>query len=158
MKKIRIGKDIAVRWPILTNGAPEPLAGRDLTLFIRSQYQVAKQLDFSTEENVVVFTLAGTGQQTLGTYSLTLWENYGKAGQSVVDCCEAFALVACTCEEEPGDAALDAETVDLASSSIELGHGGASCIVGAASAAEFPAVGQAGKLYVDHAENKVYRW
>lgn len=72
MRKIRKGKDISVRWPILTNGEPLSLDGRDLTLFIKSQYNVAKQLDFSTEDNVVVFTFAGTEQQMLGTYKLTL--------------------------------------------------------------------------------------
>ncbi|WP_300727831.1 hypothetical protein [uncultured Rikenella sp.] len=124
MRKIRKGKDISVRWPILTNGKPLSLDGRDLTLFVKSQYNVAKQLDFTTEDNVVVFTFPGTEQQMLGNYSLTLWENYGKAGQTAVDCCEAFTLVACTCEEDSGDEGLTTETVDLESSSIEVGING----------------------------------
>lgn len=43
MRKIRKGKDMSVRWPILTNGEPLSLDSRDLTLFIKSQYNVAKQ-------------------------------------------------------------------------------------------------------------------
>ena len=158
MRKIRKGKDISVRWPILTNGEPLSLDGRDLTLFIKSQYNVAKQLDFSTEDNIVVFTFAGTEQQMLGTYKLTLWENYGKAGQTAVDCCDAFTLVPCTCEETPGDEGLATETVDLESSSIEVGIGGAPCIIEAATFLDFPSVGQPGKLYIDKSANKTYRW
>ena len=160
MRKIRKGKDISVRWPILTNGEPLSLDGRDLTLFIKSQYNVAKELDFTTEDNVVVFTFAGTEQQMLGTYKLTLWENYGKVGQTAVDCCDAFTLVPCTCEEVPGDDGLATETLDLESSSIEvgIGGGGASCIVEATTFLEFPSVGKSSTLYVDKSANKTYRW
>ena len=159
MRKIRKGKDISVRWPILTNGEPLSLDGRDLTLFIKSQYNVAKELDFTTEDNVVVFTFAGTEQQMLGTYKLTLWENYGKAGQTAVDYCDAFTLVPCTCEETPGDDGLATETFDLESSSIEVGIGGvASCIVEATTFLEFPSVGKSNTLYVDKSANKTYRW
>lgn len=158
MRKIRKGKDISVRWPILTNGEPLSLDGRDLTLFIKSQYNVAKQLDFSTEDNVVVFTFAGTEQQMLGTYKLTLWENYGKQGQTAVDYCDAFTLVPCTCEEDPGNEGLTTKTVDLESSSIEIGIGRASCIVEATTFLEFPSVGRGNTLYVDKSANKTYRW
>lgn len=158
MRKIRQGKDIAVRWPILTNGTPASLDGRDLKLFIKSQYNVAQELEFTTEDNVVVFTFAGTTQQMLGTYKLTLWENYGTQGQTAVDCCEAFTLVPCTCEEEPGDRGLMTETVDLESSSIEVGVGGASCIIEAASYLDFPSVGKSNTLYIDKSTNKTYRW
>lgn len=158
MKKIRIGKDISVRWPILTNGAPESLDGRDLTLFIKSQYNVAKQLEFSTEDNIVSFTFPGTEQQMLGTYKLTLWENYGRQGQTAVDCCEAFTLVACTCEEKPGDNGLTTETIDLESSSIEIWSGSSSSIIEANTFLEFPSIGQPGKLYIDKSANKTYRW
>ena len=158
MRKIRKGKDISVRWPILTNGEPLSLDGRDLTLFIKSQYNVAKELDFATEDNVVAFTFAGTEQQMLGNYSLTLWENYGKAGQTAVDCCDAFTLVPCTCEETPGDEGLATETVDLESSSIEVGIGSAPCVIESATFLEFPSIGQPGKLYIDKSANKTYRW
>ena len=124
MKRIRKGKDISVRWPILTNGEPESLDGRDLTLFVKSQYNVAKQVEFTTEDNIVLFTFYGTEQQMLGGYQLTLWENYCKQGQTAVDCCDAFELVSCTCKEGGEDSGLTTETVDLDASSIEVGIGG----------------------------------
>ena len=34
MKRIRIGKDIEIHWPILTNGQQVALEGRDLRLFV----------------------------------------------------------------------------------------------------------------------------
>lgn len=124
MKKIRKGKDIAVSWPILTNGEPTPLDGRDLTLFVKSQYNVVKQVEFTTEDNIVSFTFYGTEQQMLGVYQLTLWENYGKQGQTAVDYCDAFELVSCTCKEGGEDSGLTTETVDLEASTIEVGIGG----------------------------------
>lgn len=123
MKKIRIGKDISVRWPILTNGEAESLDGRDLKLFIKSQYNVAKEIKFSTEQNIVLFTFPGTEQQMLGTYKLTLWENYGKRGQTAVDCCEAFQLVSCTCQEASDCGGLTPEEVPLEPSCLEVGVG-----------------------------------
>lgn len=123
MKNIRKGKDISVRWPILTNGEPTPLDGRDLTLFVKSQYNVAKQIEFTTEDNIVLFTFYGTEQQMLGGYQLTLWENYGKVGQTAVDYCDAFQLVSCTCKEGGEDEGLKTETLELESSTLEVGIG-----------------------------------
>lgn len=34
MKRIRIGKDISMRWEITTDCAAIPLEGRDLTIYI----------------------------------------------------------------------------------------------------------------------------
>lgn len=156
MKKIRQGKDIAIHWPIQTNGAPESLDGRNLKLFIKSQYNVAQELEFTTEDNIIAFTFAGTAQQMIGTYKLTLWENYGTQGQTAVDCYEAFTLVPSTCEEEPGDRGLMTETVDLESSSIEIGLGSTSYIVEAASYLKFPSIGKRHTLYIDKSTNKTY--
>lgn len=142
----------------MTNGEAQSLDGRDLTLFIKSEYNVAKELAFTTEDNVVLFTFPGIAQQMLGVYKLTLWENYGKAGQTAVDYCKAFELVACTCDEEPDDQGLATETVDLESSSIEVGIGVAPCVIEASTFLEFPSVGQPRKLYVDKSANKTYRW
>lgn len=138
MKKIRIGKDISVRWPILTNGEAQSLDGRDLKLFIKSQYNVAKEIEFSTKDNIVFFTYPGTEQQMLGTYKLTLWENYGKRGQTAVDCCEAFQLVSCTCKEEPDCGGFTPEEVALKPSTIEVGIGN--------TGGSLPAGGTAGQV------------
>lgn len=101
MKKIRIGKDITARWKITTNGEAASLAGRDLTLYMREPNGKGRTLDFSVEGgNVVVFTYHGIEQKNLGVYSLTLWENKGKIGQTAVDQTKAFQLVANTDEED----------------------------------------------------------
>lgn len=124
MKKIRIGKDIRIRWRILTNGETHPLDGRDLRLEVVTGYG-RTQMDFSIEEgNVVVFILSGVKQKHLGRYRFTLWENCGQSGQTVVDSCDGVELVPVTCMEEGGASSLDIETVELATSSLELGVSG----------------------------------
>lgn len=103
MKKIRIGKDIAIQWTILTNGEPQSLEGRDLSVSLTDPLGTKSELPFSVEGNVIRLTYSGTKQKRLGTYRLTLWENYGKEGQTAVDHCNPFALVPTTCSEEGKD-------------------------------------------------------
>lgn len=103
MRKIRIGKDIAIRWSIKTNGQTVSLAGRDLKLEIIDYYNKSMNIPFSIEGNVLLFVFYGKEQKKLGVYKLTLWENFGKVGQTVVDACEAFELVPCTCQENEED-------------------------------------------------------
>lgn len=88
----RIGKDLACRWSILTNGEPTPLEGRDLTLEIRDRTGVTRELPFETDGNAVMFCFEGTQQRALGQYIVTLWENKGVKGQTAVDNI-AFELV-----------------------------------------------------------------
>lgn len=124
MKRIRIGKDIRVRWTILTNGEAQPLSGRDLRLEVGTGYGRTENA-FSIEEgNVVVFILPGVMQKHLGRYTFTLWENYGQSGQTVVDSCDGVELVRSTCLEEGADSGLDTGTVELETSSLELGVSG----------------------------------
>ncbi|WP_295937222.1 hypothetical protein [uncultured Alistipes sp.] len=121
MKQIRIGKDITIHWPILTNGKPEPLKGRDLALFVNPPTHSKIRTGFECDGHVAVFVIRGTGQKATGIYSLTLFENYGKEGQTAVDRCEAFELVATTCKEGGYDTGLVSETIELGSSDLELG-------------------------------------
>lgn len=99
MQSFRIGKTLKIRWAILSGGAPEPLAGRDLTLEISSGNRVRTILPFVADGNVAVFYYQGRDQRFTGTYTVTMWENYAKEGQTVVDRCDAFALVGRSCEE-----------------------------------------------------------
>lgn len=126
MRKIRIGKDIHFTWQILTNGEPIPLDGRDLRLILKNPLRTNIELPFSISQgNRLKFTYYGTDHTNLGVYSLTLWENYGKDGQTAVDMCEAFRLVATTCEEDsfcPPN--LEIVTVNLGASSIDISTGG----------------------------------
>lgn len=121
MRKIRIGKDIAVKWVILTNGTPQSLEGRDLLLVLADPFGNRSTPAFSVDGNTVSFTYRGTEQRILGTYRLTLWENYGKSGQTAVDACEAFGLVRFTClEGECGASSIRTESVDIGTSDMQL--------------------------------------
>lgn len=120
MRKIRIGKDIEVRWRILTNGEPLPLAGRDLWLEIVNGYG-RQGHEFSIEDgNEVVFTFGGLEQRHPGVHTFTLWENRGKAGQTVVDSCDGVELVRSTCMEGGDGGNVSSETSDLSTESINL--------------------------------------
>lgn len=100
MEKIRIGKDIVGRWNILTNHQVVALEGRDLTLELKSPVGEVMVLPLVIEGvNTIVFTFHGIDQKNMGTYSLTLWENKGKVGQTAVDKIQAFTLVADTEKE-----------------------------------------------------------
>ena len=48
MKRIRIGKDIEIHWPILTNGQQVALEGRDLRLFVHLPSHMDIPVDFTT--------------------------------------------------------------------------------------------------------------
>lgn len=130
MEKKRIGKTLKIRWAILTGGEPEPLAGRDLTLEISSGNRVRTTLSFVADGNVAEFVFEGSEQRYVGPYTVTMWENLGKEGQTVVDRCDAFCLVARSCEEvEIGSAEdqdLEIESLDLGTSNFEAGVPGAS--------------------------------
>lgn len=119
MKKIRIGKDIAVTWVILTNGETVSLVGRDLKLVMLDPLKRSTDIQFTVEGNTLSTTVRGTEQKYLGDYTLTLWENYGKERQTAVDACGAFTLVPTTCAEGGQDEGLDTETVNL-TGNIEL--------------------------------------
>lgn len=94
MKTYRIGNEIQIRWPILTNGQAESLSGRDLRLFLCDQWGNDREVkNFGTEGNVIVFTFYASEQLKTGVYSLTLFENLGKLHQLATDYCYAFRLV-----------------------------------------------------------------
>lgn len=121
MKNIRIGKDIRVRWSILTNGEAIPLSGRDLKLECHTPKHTTEEIEFTRSGNVVQFFMRGIRQKRPGQYSFTLWENFGKEGQTAVDCCDAFNLVRTTCEEGGSDNDnLATESVNLETSKLEL--------------------------------------
>lgn len=124
MKKIRIGKDIFIRWAILTNGEPVPLQGRDLRLVIidplRRRISIA---DLETAGHILQFRFLGSEQKSLGVYSFSLWENFGKADMTAVDACNVFELVSTTCQEPTAD--MESETIDW-QSNIQIGIKGAS--------------------------------
>ena len=105
------------------------MAGRDLTLEISSGNRVRTTLPFVADGNVAEFVFQGSEQRYVGAYMVTMWENRGKENQTVVDRCDAFCLVACSCEErseDPAETDLDVETLELATSDLEAGVPGMS--------------------------------
>lgn len=127
MKRIRIGKDIEIHWPILTNGEQVALEGRDLKLFVHLPSHMDIPVDFTTEGNTAIFIITGAMQKSIGMYRLTMWENLQKSGQTAVDYCNAFELVPTTCMEGgEDDNNLTTETVDLEASSLVVGLPGES--------------------------------
>lgn len=127
MKRIRIGKDIEIHWPILTNGQQVALEGRDLKLFVHLPSHMDIPVDFTTEGNTAIFTISGTMQKSIGVYRLTMWENLQKSGQTAVDYCKAFELVPTTLLEGGEDESnLITETINLEASSLVVGLPGES--------------------------------
>lgn len=121
MRKIRIGKDISIAWTVLTDGEERSLEGRDLTLVLSDRFS-RRRIDFEADGATLRFIVRGTDQKALGDHGLTLWENRGHDGQTVVDSLPAFTLVANTADEGwCGDSrpSLDTETVELETASID---------------------------------------
>lgn len=96
MKSIRIGKDIQMEWTILTNGEPLSLEGRDIFVQLIDPRGKVREMEFEVSGNTLSFSYPGTEQKYTGIYRLTVWENHGKARQTVYDNTKAFRLVPTT--------------------------------------------------------------
>jgi hypothetical protein len=121
MRKIRIGKDIKIRWGVTIDGEVADPAVYDLTLELRDAFgSVVEIAQPNLVDGLLETTFYGKDHKRTGGYRLTLWLNKGKEEQSVVDACDAFTLVSCSCDEG-GDADLDLEVVDVATASLDVG-------------------------------------
>ena len=105
MDKIRLGNDIEMRWSIFTrdgdNKVPYDLEGRALTLSVVNR-KGESEIEFFAEGNIVTGVFRGRDQKILGKHGVILRENNGEDGMRTVDACDAFELVACSCEEALG--------------------------------------------------------
>lgn len=115
MKRIRIGKDIAISWEI---NSPMDLVDTDLTIQMKDPKGNKVDIeDFELVDKTISFGLRGTAFAYLGNYTLTLWYKKGEVGQTVVDVVGAFELVGSTEQEDEGCncgcGAIDVSTVDL---------------------------------------------
>lgn len=113
----------------MTGGKSEPLSGRDLRLEIATGSRFRRDVSFEADGSVAEFVFQGSEQRYVGAYTVTMWENRGKENQTVVDRCDAFCLVACSCDESAESADepnLDVETLELGSSNLETGVPGKS--------------------------------
>lgn len=99
LQKIRIGKDISIEWYILTNGIALSLEEKELKLEITTPLLKKIALPITVSGNRINAEFPAKLQKATGVYSLTLWENIGKKGQTCVDRCSAFSLVSRTCQE-----------------------------------------------------------
>ena len=110
----------------MTNGEPLSLQGRDLVLELVNA-GASRTMTFEVNDNVITTVFRGRDQQRLGKYTLTLYENLGKANASVLDSCEGFVLVSSTCQESgSASTVLDVESIDLGSGTLEIGIQGPS--------------------------------
>ena len=114
MRRIRFQKDINVKWKILVNGLETDITGFDLNLELTDAYERTRNIeDFTINNgNEIEFTLYGVNLTTLGKYTVTLWLNKGKAGQSVLDHRDIFQLVKYTNQESEGDTSDDLDVYE----------------------------------------------
>lgn len=118
MRKIRIGKDINLRWHIEVPDGSGPLSDMDLALYVNGPQGMHVLIENATiGADTIEFTLRGTLFSQLGDYSLTCWKNKGEQGQTVLDAVRAFTLVKSSDQEadyhECGCNDLVLATVDL---------------------------------------------
>ena len=95
MRRIRLGKDISVRWKILVNGLETDISDFDLSIELEDAYGIKTDItDFTVTDGCYIeFMLYADQMKNLGKYILTLWLNKGKTGQSVLDHRFVFDLV-----------------------------------------------------------------
>ena len=125
--KIRIGKDICLRWTILTNGEETALAGRNLKLYLSDYTRRRVEVPFDSSGNTAIITLRAAQLPRLGEYILTLVENEGQEGQTIVDAKPAFTLVEYSTEEDDdADPGLEVEQVTLETANLTKAGGGIS--------------------------------
>lgn len=118
MQKIRLGNDIKIKWSLLNSeGEPYSLEGADLRITYTTFRGVTEVTDFSVSGNVVSWTFKGKDQKILGDYIVTLQQNAGEDNMLTVDKCDAFRLVARSCDAggETACSHLQIETVDITS-------------------------------------------
>ena len=125
--RFRQGKAKEFTWAILTNDEAKALAGRDLRLDIVDPNGRRRQHPFViTDTNKIQFRINPDDQKVLGWYTLTLWENFGKVNSTAIDLCNAYDVVATTCDEADVLNGLDTDILILPDSNLEIGFTGAS--------------------------------
>lgn len=124
MKKIRIGNDIVIKWRITINGEEVNLEGLDLSLYISTTYQPRRAIAFTVAGNEITATYKGAEQKVTGVYRITLYRNEGENAQSILDACDAFELVSCSCLTV--DAAFGGAEVELPIADLGVGIPGLS--------------------------------
>lgn len=86
----RLGSDLEIEWPISVEGV-EDISTLDLTLYVICN-RFKKEMEFTIEDNTLIFTFYGIDQVVRGDYSLELVLNEGEHGQVICDNKNAFNL------------------------------------------------------------------
>ena len=104
MKRVRKGNDINILWEIFgeIDGVVSPydLVGKDITLYLGTPYGKEEVIDFSTEQNMIIWSFRGKDQKYIGVHTLTLVVNEGEAFMHTIDECQAFEIISQTCIKE----------------------------------------------------------
>ena len=112
MRKIRIGNDIR----LTLHSRDTTLEGRVLSVYLSTLLGRWEVTDFTIEGATLAFTFPGKEQRLLGSYTLTVFENKDEDGMRAVDICDAFKLVARSCQaggEDTSPDRLETVTVDF---------------------------------------------
>lgn len=113
-----------IKWRVTINGEEVNLEGLDLSLYISTTYQPRRAIAFTVAGNEITATYKGAEQKVTGVYRLTLYRNEGENAQSILDACDAFELVSCSCLTV--DAAFDGAEVELPVADLGVGIPGLS--------------------------------
>lgn len=112
MRKIRIGNDLQIR----LHSEDATLEGRNLCVYLSTLFGRWEVTDFTVEGATLAFTFPGKEQRRTGTYVITVFENKDEDGMRAVDICEAFKLVARSCQaggEDDCPGRLETVTLDF---------------------------------------------
>ena len=116
MKDIRIGNDIIVSWSIFAEGAPYSLEGKEVTLYLCSQFGKRRAEGYAITGNQITWTFFGKEQKHSGKYSLELVINEDAEGMITTDACDFVNLVDCSCKVGGADdAGVQTESIALTS-------------------------------------------
>ena len=116
MKDIRIGNDIIVSWSIFAEGEPYSLEGKEVTLYLCSQFGKRKAEGYAITGNQITWTFFGKEQKHSGKYSLELVINEDAEGMITTDACDFVNLVDCSCKVGGADdAGVQTESIALTS-------------------------------------------
>lgn len=117
MKDIRIGNDIIVSWSIFAEGAPYSLEGKEVTLYLCSQFGKRRAEGYAITGNQITWTFFGKEQKHSGKYSLELVVNEDAEGMVTTDACDFVNLVSCSCKVGGADEqGVQTESIELTSS------------------------------------------
>lgn len=98
---IRIGNDLVIRIKLTRNGGIEDLTGKNLTVLLRSSNKDLI-IPHKVIGNEIIATWLGSEQDTIGTYTITVIEDYGEGNRNTLDACDAFTLISQSCCESEG--------------------------------------------------------